>query len=195
MRISSALLVQVASFTGPREGGRAMEKTGTTAFVRKASFLKNVLYLLYIHYISIILCYIYISIIYLLYIYYIYIISILYMHLYIYIISILYMHLYIYIYMCVYSVYIYTLADFGTSPRLGRAGITQALVVACPLEQADMEFHISIPKMTFLFLLLSTKNSQSSTDQQGSSQRPVAEVHLMRSASLEDQLQLPCRRS
>ena len=71
MRISSALLVQVASFTGPREGGRAMEKTGTTAFVRKASFLKNVLYLLYIHYISIILCYIYISIIYLLYIYYI----------------------------------------------------------------------------------------------------------------------------
>ena len=80
MRISSALLVQVASFTGPREGGRAMEKTGTTAFVRKASFLKNVLYLLYIHYISIILCYIYISIIYLLYIYYISIIYPLYIH-------------------------------------------------------------------------------------------------------------------
>ena len=152
----------------------------------------DIIYIIYIVYLLYILYIYYISIIYLLYIYYIYII---YASLYIYIISILYMHLSIYIYMCVYSVYIYTLADFGTSPRLGRAGITQALVVACPLEQADMEFHISIPKMTFLFLLLSTKNSQSSTDQQGSSQRPVAEVHLMRSASLEDQLQLPCRRS
>ena len=156
----------------------------------------DIIYIIYIVYLLYILYIYYISIIYLLYIY-IYIISILYMHLYIYILYLYYICISIYIYMCVYSVYIYiyTLADFGTSPRLGRAGITQALVVACPLEQADMEFHISIPKMTFLFLLLSTKNSQSSTDQQGSSQRPVAEVHLMRSASLEDQLQLPCRRS
>jgi hypothetical protein len=42
------------------------------------------------------------------------------------------MHSYIYIYVYYQSI-LTPLADFGTSPRLGRAGITQALV-ACPLE-------------------------------------------------------------
>ena len=108
------------------------------------------IYLLYIYYISIIYLlyiyiyiyyiyiiyhyiYIYISIIYTLYIYlyihYISIIYTLYIH-YIYNIYIIYAFIYIYVY---YQSILTPLADFGTSPRLGRAGITQALV-ACPLE-------------------------------------------------------------
>ena len=148
-----------------------------------------IIYLLYIYYISIIYIYI-------LYLYYI-CISI-YIYIYIYYIYIIYASLYIYIYICVYSVYIYIYIPWrilALPPALAGPALPKPWWWRVHWNKPTWNSISLSPRWHFCFCFWAPKTHNPQQTSRVRLNGQWLKYILMRSASLEDQLQLPCRRS